>query len=514
MYNFSKQSLNKLLIGLVVVSMIVLISPNYSKASSKKVVVLHNFASSHLDPSLDYLPNRAGVTETLVKIDDDFEVKPGLATKWTSADNKKWVFTIRSNVKFHDGTVLTAKAVKDSLNRAMKNNPSVKSSLKIKSMSSSGQILTINTENEYPGLLSELVNPYTGIVSVASENKKGKEFFVKRPVGTGPFVVSGFTSNVEVKVSKFKAYWNGVAKIDEAVIKFNKDANVRTMALQSKEVDIAYQIPAENVYQVDANKSIRVASLSSLRVHLFAYNFKNPQLNDLKVRKAIDLLVDRDAIANTIMEGHASVANGPFIKNFSFNSKLGYKKINIKEARKLLTEAGYKLNSNKKLIKNGEELKLNIVTYQGRPELPLMAQVLQSNLGLVGISSTIKSVESVEDYLVKNADKWDIVTYSNVTAPRGDSAYYLNNAYTKDGVLNLGFYTNSNLSNLINQINKTNDQPLRNSLGKKASEIIYNEVPQSFVIHPNIIVGISTRVINWNPDQKELFILTNKMDVK
>jgi peptide/nickel transport system substrate-binding protein len=480
---------------------------------SKKVTLIHNFKTGSLDPNNSVIPLKAGVTETLVRLDENLEIKPWLSSKWEQKDNLTWVFTIKDGVKFQDGVLLDAKAVKSSFQRAIAANESLSGALKIASMDSQGQELTIVTSEAHPSLPSELINPNTSVISVEAEKKMGTEAFNMAPIGTGPFKVKKFTPNIEVLLERYDEYWDGLAKLNEVAFKFNEDGNVRVLALQSKEAEIVYQIPAESVKSIESDKDLKVESIPSLRVHFLLYNQKKTVLQDVKVRKAIDLLLDRESIATDIMLGHAMPANGPFNSSLPFGSDSKIEKINVEESKKLLQQAGFKAGSDGKMMKDGKPLTLELLTYKGRPELPLIAQLLQSDAAKAGITVLIKTVENVDSYLRENTD-WDFVTYSNISAPRGDGGYFLNSALMKGGSLNAADIGSDRISDVVNTLNGTEDIVKRVKLTQDASIIIKEETPHSYAVYPNIIVGVNKKIVDFKPTAEDYYVITNKVDVK
>ncbi len=482
--------------------------------NKKRVKILLNFKTGSLDPSNNFTPLRAGVVETLVRMNENLEVTPWLATKWMSEkDHRAWKFTIRDEVVFHDGTKLDAAAVKASIERGIEASKPLAAALKIASMEARGQELVIMTKEPHPALPSELVSPYAAIISAAAEKKLGTEAFNHAPVGTGPFKVKQFTPNMELGLERYDEYWDGKAKLEEVTITFNEDANVRALALQAKEVDIAYQVPAETVQVIQSDSALAVQSVPGLRVHFLLYNQQRPLLQDKKIRQAIDLLLDRESIANGIMLGHAKPANGPFNSRLPFGSDEPVRAVNPEAAKKLLEEAGYQRGEDGMLVKDGKRLSLLVLTYKGRPELPLIAQLLQAEAAKIGIDMQIRTVENIDTYLRENKD-WDLVTYSNSTAPRGDGGFYLNSAFMPGGSLNPVNLHSERVSKIITQLNATAEMDSRVKLTKEAVKAINEEVLQSYAVYPNIIVGMKKRVANWQPGAEDYYIVTNQMDVK
>ncbi|XEC93095.1 nickel ABC transporter substrate-binding protein [Paenibacillus tarimensis] len=484
-----------------------------NKEEFKKVTLIYTFKSGSLDPHNGSTPLRAGIVETLVRLNERLEIEPWLATEWEAKDDRTWVFTIHDGVTFQDGTAVDAAAVKASFERGIAASPTLAGALKIESMEADGQKLAIVTTEPHPSLPSELVNPSASVISVAAESKMGTEAFNLAPVGTGPFSVKKFTPNIEIELERYDQYWDGAAKVNEVSYKFNEDANVRAMALQSKEADIVYQIPAEMVDVINGDNELNVESVSSLRVHYLLFNQQKPLLQDVKFREAINLLVDRESIVNDIMLGHAAPANGPFNSRLPFGSKDEVRKLDLEGAKKLLIEAGFVEGADGKLSKEGKPLTLEVATYKGRPELPLIAQLLQSDAAKLGITMNIRTVENVDTYLRENND-WDLATYSNLSAPRGDGGYFLNSAFAPGGSLNATDTSSEKINEVLGRLNATGDLKQRVELTKEATGIVAQEVPHAYAVYPNIIVGVNKRVTDWKPGAEEYYIITNKMDVK
>ncbi|MBM7602900.1 peptide/nickel transport system substrate-binding protein [Metabacillus crassostreae] len=479
-----------------------------SELNDKSLTLLFSFSSKTIDPHQDWMGVRAGIAETLVKIDENLEIQPWLAESWVQNDEKTWTFKIRDGVTFHDGTAVDAQAVKASFERLLKVNETIGSSLKIESINADGQDVTFVTTEVYPAFLSELVHTNASIVKVDEENIDSK------PIATGPFLVTEFTPESEFKLERYNDYWDGAAKLENVTVKFNSDGNVRALALQSGEADIAYHLPPETLDPIEASDQLRVESVPSLRVHFMLYNNAKPALQDVNVRKALDLLVNREVAVNEIMNGYATAANGPFNQEFAFASKEQPVAHDQAKAEALLKESGYEKNADDLLEKDGKVLELTLATYQGRPELPLIAQYYQAEAAKVGIKINIVTIENIDSYLWEQQNEWDLATYSNLSAPRGDGGYFFNVAYLPDGALNPGQINIAELNDLTKQLNGTADLNERIELQKKAVAIAQEQVPQSFILHPHVIVGVNDRVKNWKPGSEEYYLITNKMDVE
>ncbi|MCR8925542.1 ABC transporter substrate-binding protein [Priestia megaterium] len=477
------------------------------KSKKKSLTFVSNFPSDTLDPQLNYTTVRAGIAETLVKVNEQLQTEPWLSEKWkTEDDGTTWVFEIRDGITFQNGKDLNAEAVKHSLERTIKESEAMKSALKIKEIKASGQILTITTTEPLATLPSELVHPNTAIIDVDAPDTKSK------PVGTGPFKVASFKPDNEMKVKKYKEYWGGEPKLDEVVLTFNDDENARTSALQSGEADIVYRPAIESLNTLKKDSSIVVDVQPSLRNQMLFYNSRQEAFKDKNVRKAFDVLLNPKDVVGTALAGQGSPANGPFLKSLDFSNDQKTKIYGPSEAQTYLEKAGYILKDGK-AIKNGKQLSFKLVTYPYRPELPLMSQMLQSEAKKIGVKIDIQQVENMDEYMTTKND-WGIVTYSLVTAPRGDAGYFFNALYMEGGAFNVGHFHEPALTSIINKLNKTVDQKQRNELARKAGEIAEKETLHSSIVHPNNFVAYRDNVKNWVTTKSEYYVITKDLDVK
>lgn len=474
-------------------------------SNNKELTFVSNFPSDTMDPHLNWTPLRAGMVETLVKINEDLTIEPWLAEEWKSEDGQTWTIKIRDNVTFQNGNKLDAEAVKASFERLMEVSEPMKTALKIQTMNAEGQTLTITTEVPLPQFPSELVHPNAAIIDVTEDN------FEQNPVGTGPFSVDSFEAGTKVTLKGYDEYWDGTPNLNSVTLTFNEDANARTLALQSGDADIAFRPAIESLETLQGDKAINTDVAPSSRTHFLMYNTKTEELSDVKVRKALDAMLDRDAIVESIMANEATSAHGPFLPEFPFSPEYEQKTFNMDLAKQYLKEAGYEM-VNGEAVKDGKPLTLTVVTYSYRPELPLISELLQSNAKQLGIKIDIQVVENIDEYLMSN--EWDLATYSLNTAPRGDASYFLNSVYMPGGAMNFAKIEHKDLQNIINELNGTIAEDKRIELAKEAVEIIDEEYLHSSIVYPNIFAAYRDNVQNWVTNKSEFYMITKDLGVK
>lgn len=474
---------------------------------SKELSFLFNFPSQTIDPHLDYTPLRAGVTETLVKLnDEDLSIEPWLAESWESDDGQHWVFHIRENISFQNGNDVTAEAVKQSLERSIEMNPGIEEVLKIDDMDAENQDLKIVTDEPFPQFPSELVHPNTSIIDTTELDIE------KKPIGTGPFSVDTFVANSSLNVERYDQYWGEAAKLDRASFTFNEDESARLSALKSGGADIVYRPPVNSLVELENDKQYEVESVVGLRTHELIFNTQNDFFDDENIRKAFDALVDRDELMNEIMSGQAQLAEGPYLSEFEFAPQYSPKETGKEIALQWFEKAGYEV-SNNQVTKDGEPLDIKLVTYSSRAEFPILSQAFQSRAKEIGINISIEVIENYEDYLLEE-DDWDLGMYSPLIAPRGDASYFLNVSFKPDGALNFSKVDDPDLTTLIDELDQTIDTSKRTELIKQALLYIDDKTYYSYLVHPNIVVALNDRVSNWTTSKSEYYMLTNDLDIK
>lgn len=185
----------------------------------------------------------------------------------------------------------------------------------------------------------------------------------------------------------------------------------------------------------------------------------------------------------------------------------------MEAARSFLEQAGYQ-EVNEVMQKDGKPLTFTLLTYSSRADLPLIAQVFQSDAGQLGIDVDIKQIEIPEEYMATNRD-WDLTTYSNLTAPRGDAGYYLNATYHPNGALNFSGADDDHLTEMIDELNMTVEQEKRSNIAEDIALYVDEQVYNSFILHPNTLVAYdAAKVKNWVTSRSEYYMLTNELDVK
>ncbi|MGG4454223.1 ABC transporter substrate-binding protein [Brevibacillus porteri] len=335
------------------------------------------------------------------------EYKPSLASDYKiSADGKTWTFTIRSGISFHDGTPLTAKNFKETFDRAL--NPQTKAKTvaelmaPIKSVKApDDQTLVLELHEPYAAFRDALGNYLTQPLSLKAIEKAG-ESYGRDPVGVGPWKLESWKTGEGITYVRNEAFqWGepyyenqGPPRADKLIIRAIADSQLRLSALESGAIDVATEVPVKDANRYRNNPKYRVMEYLRPGVGLMLeMNLTRPEFQDIQVRKAFNMLVNKEAIVHAVTQGEGEVAHTPLSP-----STLGYDKslakygyqYNVNEAKKLLDEAGWKVNGSGVREKDGKTFSFNLLS---TADLDKEAQLLQAMLGEAGIDMKIQNVE-------------------------------------------------------------------------------------------------------------------------
>lgn len=468
-----------------------------SQSSDKDLSISLPLKTKSIAPYETDVPVKIGAAESLFKTNKDGKIEKLLVKSYSQPDSKTLKLTLKDNIKFQNGNKLTADKVKSSLENSIKKSDLVKYSLPIDHIDANGQDLTIKTKESYPELVSELANPFMAIYDTSE-----KKDVDSTPVGTGPYKIENYKQSQKISLDKNSDYWQGKPKLDHIDVTYQEDGNNRVRNLESKKVDLITDVPVDKVKDIKDNKDLKLSTISGFRTSLLMYNHTSDKMTK-PVREALDNIIDRKGITDKIYQDYAKPATGPFNDNIDYIKEPKLTKQDIDKAKKLLAKEGYD---------SKHPLKVRLSTYDGRPELPKIAQVLQSDAKKANIDMEIKNVDDIEGYL-ENKDQWDATMYSFGTIPRGDTGYFFNQAYKKDGSINKGAYNDSEVNKLIDELNTTVDKDKRHDISNEIIEKSAKDIPSSYIAYNDQLVAANSDVKNYQVTPEGIYLIDYKTDI-
>ena len=438
---------------------------------------------------------------------------PGLASSWKvdPKDNKKWLFTLRKGVKFHDGSELKADAVVWNLDKVLSDKSpqfdakqSAQVRPRIPSIASyrmvdeyTVEITTKDVDSLFPYQL-----PWFLISSPAQWEKLGHDWnkIASQPSGTGPFKLDKLVPRQRAELVKNTAYWDKarMAKTDRIILMPIPDAMTRANALLNGQVDIIETPPPDVLPQL---KSANFKIVQNVTPHVWPYHFSTlpgSPWTDIRVRKAANLAIDRDAIVK-LLNGLAKPAKGQVdATNPWFGKPTFDLKYDVKTAKELMAQAGYS---------PAKPLKAKVIIAQGGSgqmlSLP-MNEFIQQSLAEVGIQLEFEVVELENLYLhwrsgaasEMNAGKG--ITAINLGYVTADPFYaitrFVDSRYIAPNGVNWGGYNNLKVDGAIDTIRKNFDPKIQDKLLAEVHQTMVDDALMLWVVHDLNPHAISPKV--------------------
>ena len=283
------------------------------------------------------------VHNSIVTVDKGLNVVPSLAKSFEqSADGLTYTFHLRPGVKFHDGKPMTSADVKYSFERCKaKETGAVNFEV-------FNDVDTIDTPDDLTVVI-KLKRVNAPFISRLAENGAGAIMPVnsgdmqgKTPIGAGPFKFIRREFGHEVELARFDDYWDGPAYLDKIISREVTEPTVRLTGLRTGEMHLINDIPADRMKEVKADGKLQVLTWFPLNWDFVNMNHDYPPFKDARVRMAIDLLIDKEALLQGALWGEGRTTASPsYPTSSSYNNALKNRPQDIAKAKALLAEAGY-----------------------------------------------------------------------------------------------------------------------------------------------------------------------------
>jgi peptide/nickel transport system substrate-binding protein len=472
-------------------------SPTASSAvatAPTELRVALTFSSKTLDPvKSSFNVMRTGTAETLFRIDPAGALKPWLATGYEQVDQHTWKIAIRSGVRFHNGDLVDAGAVKTSLERALQESPLAPGLLRAERIEVAEDHLVIRTEKPHPAVIHNLAHPVFAIVHAQAAASEAAGFG-NRPVMTGPYRIKAFQPEHSVVVERNPQYWGGTPAFDQITFRFITDPNTRAMALRAGEVHLATDIPVEAAVAIEEHGTLLVDSSVGARIIFIHFNLRKPPFDDPAVRQAVSLAIDREALAQNVMMGFATPATGLFPSSLPYGGiKTDAASYRQDEAHRLLDGTGWAETTSGVRAKNGVPLEVTLLSYPQRPELNVMAEAIQGFLADIGIKVKVQVVQDITAEVKKGT--YDFTMWNQLTAPTADPLFMLDSWFQSGAPNNYMGYSNRALDELIRRMATAFDQPARHQSTVRAQQMLLNDGPVAVLLYPKVVVGRDKRLV-------------------
>ena len=321
------------------------------------------------------------------------------------------------------------------------------------------------------------------------------EMFDQKPVGTGPFQMVAYQKDAVIRYKAHPDYWAGKAPIDNLVFAITPDASVRYQKLKAGECHVMpYPNPAD-IEAMKADESINLMQQEGLNVGYLAYNNELDKFKDVKVRKALNMAINKQAILDAVFQGAGAAAKNPIPPTmWSYNEATVDDPYDPEAAKKLLAEAG------------AEGLKTNIwampVQRPYNPNARRMAEIIQADWQAIGVEAEIVSFEWGE-YLKRSSAGEHETVLLGWTGDNGDPdnfMYVLLGCKAVESGSNRARWCHKEFDDLLVQAKQTSDIEARTKLYEEAQLVFKREAPWATIAHSVVFKPVSKKVVDFKID--------------
>lgn len=479
--------LKKILI--VLASMILLFTGCGEKNGAKKVKEELIIAQDGESKSLDIHQGNDGfslranrlIYSRLVEADENMQIHPGLAESWQQLDDRTMQFKLRKGIKFHNGDDFTAEDVKFSFERMM-NSPRIAFVLPPIERIDIVDDYTVNivTKTPFGPLLAHLSHPALGMVSkkLLTENP---EALKEKPIGTGSYKFKEWIYGDKLVLEKNEDFYDKNERgLKYIIFKNVVEASNRAIGLETGEIDIATPISSVDEENIKNNPKLQLLTKPSISYTYIGMNMTKAPLNDIRVRKAINYAIDKQAIIDVILNGNGKIATSPIAPGvFGFTDKTKNYEYNVEKAKELMKEAGYE---------NG--FTTSILVFSGEANTQT-AEIVQAYLKEIGIDLKIEIVEvsAYWDMTERGVHNLFLGSWGVVTGDADYGLYAMYHSSAKGGAGNRDFYENEKVDELLDKAKTEIDPETRKKLYEEAQILIVNDAPDVMLYNRNLTVG-------------------------
>lgn len=349
--------------------------------------------TSNADAQLQY-----NIYDTLILRDpysEEVEYLPGLATGWKQLEPTIWEFTLREDVKFHDGTVMDAEDVAYSLNRIFKQEDPTFDNAYGRYFNNFKEVeivddykVNIHTIKPEPLIETFLSDLSGSITSKEYIDEVGLEEADLNPVGAGPYRVASFVPSESAVLERFDDYWGEPAPLEKVTYTFIPEIASRTTAVVNDEVDLVVGIPADQEAALANQDGVELIEANYPLFHVYILNMNNEVMQNKKLRQALDLAIDREALVASLWNNKAKVPTSLQFEDYGemYMSDVETVEYNVEKAKQLVEESGY----------DGTPIEI-VIRADYYPQGDLAAQAVIEMWKEIGVNAELTQVPDVNE---------------------------------------------------------------------------------------------------------------------
>jgi peptide/nickel transport system substrate-binding protein len=440
----------------------------------------------HLTPAISGRVLTALVYERLVYLNDKGEPTGELAEKWSQPDPTTYTFSIRKGVKFHNGRELKAADVKYSFERILDKataSPWATQLAPVQSIETSDDYtVTFKLKTSFGPFLNVLAFDWAAIVPQEAVKQYGD--LTQRMVGTGPFVLDEYVLNTRTVLKAFPQYWGTRPAVDGITFRIIPDEAARLASLRTGEVQMAQLSDPLAVGMASRTEGARVISQPTTDYYMFAFNVRKKPFDDIRVRQAVALAINRKAVMDTVVFGDAELVGvlPPTLGDWATPiSQLPYAKQDLAKAKTLLADAGYP---------NG--FAFTVLASPQYSQFPAIGLAMQSQLKQIGVTLNVDPTEWGSFLSRWRARDFDSFISYQAAGSDPDDALYQN--FRGGSSFNAVGLDDPKFNELLDKGRSTTDRSQRLAIYKDAQLRADEVLPDIFLFTRTEYMGVRSNV--------------------
>lgn len=469
----------------------------------KSVIVSQGSKPKSLDPNMYNEIPALTITEqifnTLLKVDENGNIVPELAESFEYITPIELVIKIKQGVKFHNGDTLTSKDVVFSIKRMLDKPASrimIDAINKVEAIDDYTVKITLSKPSS--PLLFGLAHPLTAILNEKDTLAKN-DVIATAPMGTGPYKFVEWGSGEKIELVAFDDYFEGRPKIDTLTYRAITENSSRLAALETGEIDIAYNMDAIDSGIVENNPELQLISQPTTSTEYITFNTTKAPFDNKDFRKAVNYALNRQSMSDSIFMGKAKPANSIVNPNvFGHSDRVEGYPYNVEKAKEYLKKSGIE-NPSFTLFVNDNTTRLQL------------AQIIQANLKEIGIDVKIETLEWGA-YLQRTAQGEHQAFLGGWVSGTSDAdivLFPLLHSSSHGGAGNRAFYTNKELDKIIDEARLVSNPEERKNLFLKAQDILQEEAPLGILLYKNENIGLNKKIKGFKFDPTTMHNLKN-----
>jgi len=405
----------------------------------------------------------SNVCDPLVRYrSDGSRPEAALATTWATTDARRWTFTLREGVRFHDGSPLDADAVVANLEALRERHLFGGQAERVGPL-----VVALTLDRPNAALLATLSQPFFSM-----QSPRELHAVTPRPVGTGPFRLASGRPG-EIRLEADASHWAGAPRLKHLVFRKLPDEDSLVRALLAGEVDVTSAVGQERVDRLHGRPEIALDSQVGLNIAFLSINNQRPPFDDPRVRQALARAVDREALVDGVLGGHGEPARNPLPPHlWGYAARSRELILDRPAARRLLAQAGHA---------SGFETTL-LTVQTTRPYLPApirLAERLRAELAEIGVRTRLREVPSWNAYIEQTTrGDYDLAILgwqADTTDPNDFLSALL--ASEAIGATNRSRYHSDVMDGLLKQGRRARDPAERAAIYRQAQEQFQKDMP-------------------------------------